>query len=142
MRPQATESVMQHQTAMFDTIGFCIVADFFAASVSGKDILQKMLFAITGIDRSWESLLKTGERVFNLEKMFNYREGFCREDDTLPERFFTEPLTVGPKKGAVLEKGNFNQLLTQYYQTRGWDPKTTRPTKTKLESLGLSFTGT
>ncbi len=133
---------VQNTRAMFDTLGFCIMADFFVESESGKDILQKMLFAITGIDRSWESLLKTGERVFNLEKMFNYREGFRREDDSLPERFFTEPLTVGPKKGAVLTKGNFNQILTKYYQTRGWDPKTTRPTKTKLESLGLSFTGT
>ncbi len=133
---------VQNTRAMFDAIGFCIMADFFVESTPGQDILRNMLFAITGIDRSWESLLKTGERLFNLEKMFNYREGFRREDDSLPERFFTEPLTVGPKKGAVLEKGNFNQILTKYYQTRGWDPKTTRPTKTKLESLGLSFTGT
>jgi len=83
--------------------------------------------------------MKAGERVFNLEKMFNYREGFRREDDKLPERFFEEPLTIGSEKGAVLNREEFNEMLDLYYRKRGWDPKTTKPDKSKLEELGLSF---
>lgn len=126
----------QNNSAIVDSLGICR----FATGGFGRDNLRNMLTAITGIDWTEQSFLKTGERIFNLEKMFNYREGFRREDDTLPDRFFEEPLTLGPKKGVVLEKGKFDEMLTAYYKTRSWDPKTTCPTKTKLESLDLSFT--
>ena len=126
----------QNNSAIIDSLGICR----FATGGFGRDNLINMLTAITGIDWTQELFLKAGERIFNLEKMFNYREGFRREDDTLPDRFFEEPLTVGPKKDAVLEKEKFDELLTTYYKTRGWDPKTTRPTKSELESLDLSFT--
>jgi aldehyde:ferredoxin oxidoreductase len=83
--------------------------------------------------------MKTGERVFNLEKLFNYREGFRREDDWLPDRFFEDAFTVGPKKGSVLNRGQFNVMLTQYYQDRGWDAETTKPGESRIKELGLDF---
>ena len=75
----------------------------------------------------------------NLPGMFNYREGFRREDDKLPDRFFEEPLTTGAEKGAVLNREEFNKMLDQYYEKRGWDSESTKPDKSKLEELGLSF---
>ena len=80
---------------------------------------------------------KTGERIFNLEKLFNYREGFRRADDQLPDRFFEDAFTVGPKKGAVLDRNKFDAMLTAYYKDRGWDAETTKPGKAKLKELGL-----
>lgn len=71
--------------------------------------------------------------------MFNYREGFRREDDRIPDRFFEDAFTVGPKKGAVLDRQQFDAMLTQYYKDRGWDSETTRPGEAKLKELGLDF---
>ena len=69
--------------------------------------------------------------------MFNYREGFRRADDRLPDRFFEDAFTIGPKKGSVLDRNQFDAMLTQYYKDRGWDPVTTAPGKAKLKELGL-----
>jgi len=126
----------QNSTAMVDSLGLCL----FAAGSYGENGLENIITMITGHDYPTDVYMKTGERVFNLEKMFNYREGFRREDDVLPDRFFEEPLTIGTGKGAVLDRKEFEELLTTYYTDRGWDPITSRPTDEKLESLGLEFT--
>jgi aldehyde:ferredoxin oxidoreductase len=126
----------QNSTAMIDSTGVCL----FAQGGFGENGLQNLLTAVTGIEWTDAEYAKAGERIFNLEKMFNVREGFGREDDRLPDRFFEEPLTIGPGAGAVLDRDEFGKAQDEYYQTRGWDPKTTKPTKAKLESLGLSFT--
>ena len=89
------------------------------------------------MDWTEEEFQKAGERIYNLERAFNAREGFTREDDILPDRFFDEPLTVGPHKGAVLNREEFQKTLTAYYKERGWDEKTGRPSAAKLKSLGL-----
>jgi len=126
----------QDSTAMMDSTGVCL----FASEGFGEDGLQNLLSAVTGIEWTKEEYLKAGERIFNLEKMFNFREGFTREDDKLPDRFFEEPLSTGPGKGSVLDQEEFKKLLEDYYLKRGWDPKTSKPEKEKLESLGLAFT--
>ena len=71
--------------------------------------------------------------------MFNYREGFTREDDKLPARFFEESPTTGATKGVILKKEEFEETINKYYTERCWDLKTGKPTKAKLESLGLGF---
>ncbi|MCD4693181.1 MAG: aldehyde ferredoxin oxidoreductase C-terminal domain-containing protein, partial [Calditrichales bacterium] len=76
----------------------------------------------------------------NLEKMFNYREGFSREDDKLPDRFFEESPTTGVTKGKVVKREEFDEVVNKYYSERGWDVETSKPAKLKLESLGLAFT--
>jgi len=133
---------VQNFYAMVDSLGICTFAtDHERWNMPGldKDDFANILKAITGTEWTGDKLMKAGERVFNLEKAFNYREGFRREDDNLPERFFIDPFTIGPEKGAVLNKEEFNKMLDQYYEERGWDPKTTKPDKSKLEELGLSF---
>jgi len=120
---------------MNDTIGQC----YFSTSCFGKTGLTDLLETITG--NTWNETLyaQAGERIFNLEKCFNYREGFRRRDDIVPERFFTEPLTIGPKKGAVLNREEFKKMMDGYYEERGWDQLTSRPSQEKLSSLGLDF---
>jgi aldehyde:ferredoxin oxidoreductase len=126
----------QNSTAMIDSTGVCL----FAGDGFGENGLTNLLTAVTGIRWTKEDYLKAGERVYNLEKMFNFREGFEREDDWLPDRFFEEPLTMGPGKDAVLVRDEFTKMLDEYYGKRGWDPETSKPTRTKLENLGLAFT--
>ncbi|MEM2260291.1 MAG: aldehyde ferredoxin oxidoreductase family protein [Candidatus Methanomethylicaceae archaeon] len=99
------------------------------------DLLTKIVNAATGIDfGGFEEAVKIGERVWNVEKAFNVREGFDRRHDTLPTRFLKEPIPSGPSAGQIFE---LEPLLNQYYEARGWDVKTGLPTRAKLEELGL-----
>jgi aldehyde:ferredoxin oxidoreductase len=79
-------------------------------------------------------VLTIGERIINVERAFNVREGIRREDDTLPRRFLEEPLPFEPGKGQV---HRLEPMLDDYYRLRGWDKKTGIPTVKKLEDLGL-----
>lgn len=115
-----------------------VICRFVSGSAGGPNVYVPVLNAITGWNLTVEQYMEIGERIWNLEKMFNVRNGFRREDDYMPDRVFTEPLTYGPKKGAVLVKDQFTQSLEQYYKDRGWDVKTSVPTPDKLRSLGLN----
>lgn len=123
----------QNNTAVTDSLGVCA----FALDGFGKDGLRRFLSVVTGTEWTEEECQKAGERIHNLERAFNCREGFTRDDDVLPDRFFEEPLTVGPYKGAVLNREEFQTMLTDYYRERGWDEKTGMPSASKLKSLGL-----
>jgi aldehyde:ferredoxin oxidoreductase len=79
-------------------------------------------------------LILAGERINNVERLFNIREGMCRKDDTLPERFLTEPLAEGPSKGNVVD---LEAMLDEYYEAREWDRKTGYPLPATLRRLGL-----
>jgi len=77
-----------------------------------------------------------GERIFNLERMFNVREGFGKKDDVFPTRLTNDPLPAGPSAGQVFEA---ETLLSDYYKARGWNLETGVPTVGKLKELGLDF---
>lgn len=94
--------------------------------------------AATGLEASEVDLLRVGERIRNLERAFDVREGLTRADDALPRKFFREPLKRGKFAGAVLDETKFEQMKDEYYALRGWDPKTGIPTRAKLEELGLA----
>ena len=116
---------------LINCIGMCLFATF---ALNLKQITP-FLYATTGIENfsSSEELLKTGERVNNLVRLFNIREGLRADLDTLPERFFTEPLKEGPCKDRVVD---LKQLKEDYYFVRGWDPDGI-PTEDKLKELGI-----
>lgn len=78
-----------------------------------------------------------GERIYNLARAFNVREGSTRADDTLPKRLLEDPLPEGPAKGHVVEK--LDEMMDAYYEFRGWDKKTAGPTPEKLKELGLGY---
>jgi len=133
----------QNMMAATDSLGLCAFATDFNQPLIpgiGKNLMANLLTAITGLDWDEDRFAEAGERVYTLEKMFNYREGFRREDDQVPDRFFTEALTVGDEKGAVLDKEEFKIMMDEYYAERNWDPVTTRPEDKKLSELGLNFT--
>jgi aldehyde:ferredoxin oxidoreductase len=71
-------------------------------------------------------------------RMFNIREGFGRKDDTLPGRLF-EPLENGALKGQAIDRNEFENALSCYYQMSGWDEKTGIPTPAKLAELDLDW---
>jgi aldehyde:ferredoxin oxidoreductase len=77
--------------------------------------------------------MKIGERIYNLERLFNVKAGLSRKDDTLPKRFLTEPLSEGLSKGRTVP---LDSMLEDYYRLRDWD-ETGAPSKAKLEELGI-----
>jgi len=103
----------------------------------GLDLVSEIFAAATGLPMTSEELLRCGERVYNVEKLFNVREGFGRESDYPPPRFFEEAMPDGPGKGSRLNREDYDRLLDEYYEARGWDKKTGEPTQEKLASLGL-----
>ncbi|MFC2007870.1 aldehyde ferredoxin oxidoreductase family protein [Chloroflexota bacterium] len=98
------------------------------------DVMTEFYNSVTGQNITGGEALRIGERIINLERAFNLREGLSRDDDSLPERMLKEPLPDGPAKGQVV---NLEAMLNQYYQLRGWDQKTGFPTRKKLLVLGL-----
>lgn len=96
----------------------------------------QLLNKATGFIFTAEDYLKTGERIWNLTRLFNVREGITRKDDILPPRFMEEPLPDGVAKGQVITKKMLDEMLDEYYALRGWD-KNGVPTKEKLKELGL-----
>ncbi len=126
----------QDEIALMDSLGACAFASGWY-----KDELhyRHFLSALTGIEWTEEEFNKAGERIFNLEKMINYREGFDKNDDILPERFYKNKFSHGPKEGAVVDREEFDKMMNDYYEARGWDKETSRPTDEKLEELGLGF---
>ncbi len=126
----------QDDIILMDSLGACA----FASSWYKDDLhYRHFLSAITGDEWSEEEFNKAGERIYNLEKMMNYREGFNKDDDVLPNRFYTNKFSLGPEKGAVVNKKEFSNLLDDYYRQRGWDVTTSKPTNEKLDELGLTF---
>ncbi len=79
-------------------------------------------------------LIASGERINNLERLFNIREGKSRKDDTLPERFLTESLAEGPSKGNLVD---LEPMLDEYYEAREWDRESGYPLLATLHRLGL-----
>ncbi|NPV88081.1 aldehyde ferredoxin oxidoreductase family protein [Coprothermobacteraceae bacterium] len=102
-----------------------------------EEVYSKLIYAATGVEEFKDPAYMwiVGERIYNLERMFNVREGFGKKDDVMPQRIVTEPMPDGPSKGQVFEQ---DELLRQYYAARGWDLETGIPTLEKLRELGLA----
>lgn len=126
--------------SLLDALGVCKL--FYTTYSSSIEIVQKKLKKLselyssaTGLQLSIADLLRTGERITNVERVFNIRMGLRRKDDTLPSRFLEEPLPEGPAKGNVYDV--LEPLLNAYYDARGWNSNTGVPTRERLEKLRL-----
>ena len=102
-----------------------------------EKMMPLLLEAATGAGYTEENMQLAGERIWNLEKLFNLRAGFTVADDTLPQRILEVPLLDGDAKGNV---PRLDILLPEYYELRGWD-KNGVPTSEKLAQLGLTEEG-
>jgi len=123
----------QDEIAVKDALGFCVLS---SAGTLFTD-LAELFSTSTGIDMDERSLRRAGERICNLERLFNLREGFTRRDDTLPKRLLKEAI-MG--KDGHLHTVDIERLLDDYYAARGWDGEGV-PLPETLERLGLSETG-
>ena len=98
---------------------------------------SKMMASVRGMPEIGDQavFMKTGQRIYNLERAFNLREGIGRKEDAFPQRMTTEPLkNAGPAEGQWIK--NPDSMLDEYYGARGWD-KNGVPTPEKLKELGL-----
>jgi len=102
----------------------------------GADLLSK----VTGWDYSSAELKRAAERIHNLKKLFNMREGWRCEDDWLPERVLSETLPTGIAQGVGLSADELREMIQQYYRARGWDEQG-NIREEKLRELGLPADG-
>ncbi len=119
----------QDSAAVIDSLVLCKFTNMAVA----EEYFARVLSAITGIEFTADDLMRVGERVWNLERLYNLREGFTRADDTLPERLLKEPVPDGPSAGYVV---NLDPMLKEFYEFRGWDENGV-PTPEKLKELEL-----
>jgi len=129
-------SVTKHDQDLTAAL-YSLVACDFATGAIGATRYINLLNAATGWTYNMERFMETGERIWNLIRAFNLREGIRKEDDTLPPRIFEEPLPSGIAKGRLLPRKDFEKMRNDYYELRGWDIKTGMPTYEKLKKLGL-----
>ncbi len=106
------------------------------------ELASGLYSSLTGIEVSPKEMIKNAERVWNLEKAFNAREGVTRKDDLPPKRFMSEELKVTGWKGKgqgkqPLDEKKVNAALAEYYEERGWDVELGLPTRQKYVELGL-----
>ena len=100
--------------------------------------MAKLYTLVTGFNMTPEELKKTGERINNIARLINIREGLGRKDDTLPYKVMHEPIPdEGPSKGAMVTQQELDLLLDDYYESRGWTREGV-PTADKLNELGMS----
>jgi len=133
---QAT-MLSQFYYSLMDTLNLCDFCWGPGALYGFRDI-ERLIRDVTGWQATFWELMRAGERRVNLMKSFNVREGLDRRDDRLPARVF-EPLPEGPTKGCKIDPQQFETALSQYYAMMNWDPESGRPTRGKLQSLGLQW---
>ena len=120
----------QDQIAMIDSTGTCL----FTLGAWDTEAWARQIRAACGPEWTAERLLESGERTWNLERLFNLAAGFTAADDTLPPRLLETPCPAGVAKGRVAE---LDVMLPEYYERRGWTPEGV-PTGATLARLGLA----
>ncbi len=116
--------VYQNLCSAMDSLVLCKFVSF----AVDEEFFSRLLTSALGIEFSGEDVLRIGERIWNLERLFNIREGFTSKDDSLPQRLLKEEAN-----GNVVK---LEEMLKEYYRFRGWDEEGI-PKKDKLDALGL-----
>ena len=123
--------------SLFNALGVCIRPPVLQSI--GPTLLAELFTSLTGIEITPAQLMQAGERIWNLQKLFNLQHGEDIEDSVYPDRFYDEPASGGPAEGKTLDRQKVRETLTEYFIYRGWDPETGTPTKEKLAGLGLEL---
>ena len=124
----AWAKTFQDLTAVIDSMGHCLFTSFAMGAPEYTDLLN----AATGTTWTVEEVLNIGDRIYNIERMFNKAAGMKPEDDRLPKRLLEEPVSDGPSEGMVSQ---LPLTLPRYYEARGW--VNAFPTDETLKKLGL-----
>jgi len=131
-------------SAVTDALGICKFSTLEGYALEPEDITEGLNKFDESFNYDFETLMEVGERIINLERMYNYRHGLTREDDILPERFLNEPVDVYKEEDGVLidevYKENLtvelDEMLDEYYKIRNWTENGI-PTPEKLKELKL-----
>ncbi len=127
----------ENQKTTTDCLNVCCFTTHWSYAVQTEDQVD-YLNATTGLNFTEEEFQEVGERVYNLERAYWNRHMSGVREDTVPERFLTEPMPQGvdyqTNVGATFP---LNDMLKKYYRYRDWDPKTGFPSAKKLKALGL-----
>ena len=121
--------------SVFNSIGICIRPP--SLQSLGPTSIARMLRACVGWDMDAEEVMRAGERIWNLQRLYNLREGERRKDSIFPKRFLKDPLPEGPAKGMVVDAEKVDKMLDDYYEARGWNRTEGIPTPAKMAELGL-----
>ena len=124
----AWAKTFQDLTAVIDSMGHCLFTSFAMGAQEYTDLLN----AATGTNWTVEQVLEIGDRIYNIERMFNKAAGMKPEDVRLPKRLLNDPIVNGPSKGMVSQ---LPLTLPQYYEARGW--VNAFPTDETFKKLGL-----
>ena len=120
----------QNSYCVMDSLIYCSFSRYGMDDVSRLQLLS----AVTGWNYSQDEFEHQARRIYTVERLFNLREGFGRQDDTLSFRSLAEPMPDGPAKGNVVP---LDEMLPEYYSLRGWD-ESGEPKMETLEALGLT----
>ena len=115
---------------IFDSTVLCT----FCRSVYNEDVVARALSAITGENYTSQGLSETGERILNLERALQVRDGLTRASDRLPDRLLKDKLPDGPSAGEVI---NLEPLKDDFYGAMGWDLGTGKPAAETLRKFDL-----
>jgi aldehyde:ferredoxin oxidoreductase len=126
----------QHFTAVDDSLVMCRFTSERGFGLFVNDAYAGLVSAVTGWDMDAAELERVGERIVNLERCFNVREGVRRADDVLPWKVMHEPIPDGPSAGMYCPPAELDAMLDVYYGLRGWDADGV-PTEPRLQALGL-----
>ena len=124
---------MENALTMFDATGGC---KFMGILLTAEDIVE-LIASATGWDYSVDEFRTSGERIYNLVRAYCVREGIHRDLDVLPKRLVEDPLPEGPAEGMVNDLDTLEVMKDAYYDYRGWDKTTGKPTPKKLKELAL-----
>ncbi|KKH48415.1 aldehyde ferredoxin oxidoreductase family protein [Methanosarcina sp. 1.H.A.2.2] len=121
--------VFENLTAVLDSLVLCPFSIF----AINEELCSALLHSGVGLEVSPAELLKAGDRIWNLERIYNLRAGFTWKDDTLPERFFE---VDSDERADGIPRQEFEVALQEYYRYRGWNTEGV-PSQGKLRELGL-----
>ena len=118
---EKVDLVIYHQTLrpLFDMLGVCRLP--WIELGLNEQHYEKFYQFVTGDPATLEDLLRKSESIYNLTRMISTRQGMDRKDDTMPYKVHSCPIQTGPTAGKVIDKDDFERLLTLYYEKRGWD---------------------
>ena len=128
----------QHVYSCLDSINLCEFVFGASWQLYGPGEMVDVVRRVTGWDVTLEELLRLGERRLNMMRVFNAREGIGRQDDVLPKKL-RKALLGGVTDGARVSEEEIEQAKDWYYEMAGWDLPEGKPTRVKLDELGLGW---
>lgn len=108
--------------AVGDSLGLCrfVTHTFNSPHLLTFEQMGDFIYTAVGIKYSPDELKEIGTRIVDLERMINIREGITRQDDTLPKRYFDDPIPLKQYKGEKINRREFENMLSRYYELRHW----------------------